>query len=352
MDMVRAPGIRGIDPDSWQVTLLPLPKRFTRGVAFGFCRGHAVGAVEAARAQRVGCWWPESGPELLTCEGFKDVSAGVAGGDLIPGQWHNGTTGAMGAVVWRLKAGRLTATNLHPPEYEKTWATAAEGGTAVGVGTPPRKPGAYGRDVGLVWNGGDAPVAVAAEGDVLLLATDGTRLAGNVRGRAALWPSASAAPVDLNPAKMAASEVRTLGDDYQAGVAFKGMCARAALWRGTAASFMDLTPAGFQTARILGAAAGYQVGCARRKDTTRNGSPGSDDRAVLWQGAADKWFDLNGLLPSDTYNASSAFAIEIRDNVVRICGEARRFEATGAGTTNESHVVPIAHPVLWTARLT
>jgi hypothetical protein len=65
----------------------------------------------------------------------------------------------------------------------------------------------------------------------------------------------------------------------------------------------------------------------------------------------DAQFDLNSLLPPDKYNASSAWAIEIVEQVVRICGEASRYEVTNAGTKHESHVVPIANPVLWTARL-
>src|SRR5262249_31135328 len=134
--MARAAGITGIVPDSWKVTLLPLPKRFTRGVANGFCGGHVSGSVEAARGTRGGCWWPDDAPELLTLEGFNDVSAGVAAGNVIPGHWNKANTGAMGAVAWRANHGRLTATNLHQREYEKTWATAAGGEVVVGVGTP------------------------------------------------------------------------------------------------------------------------------------------------------------------------------------------------------------------------
>ena len=349
--MARAAAIEGIDPGSWQATLLPLPKRFSRGVATSFCGGHPVGSVEAARGPAGGCWWPDGEPELLTLGGFKSVRAGTAGGDMVPGHWNKGATGEMGAVLWRLTGGRLDAANLHVKGYESTWATAAGGGSAVGVGTPQGKPGARRPDVGLMWTGSGDPAVVTAEGKVLLLATDGTRLAGNVGGRAALWPTASAPPIDLAPERMFASEVRALTDTYQAGVAFKGMCARAALWRGTATSFSDLTPAGFQAAQIFGAAGPYQVGLVRRKDTTRNGSTGCDDRAVVWQESADRWFDLNDLLPPDTYNASTAWAIEIRGQDVRVCGAAIRYEATHAGTKHESHAVPVSHPVLWTARL-
>jgi hypothetical protein len=349
--MARASAIDGIDPERWQVTLLPLPKRFSRGVAIGFCGGHPVGSVEAARGPAGGCWWPNGAPELLALDGVKNVRSGTAGGDIVPGHSYNTATGAMGAVLWRLTNGRMTATKHHIKGYESTWATAAGGGSAVGVGKPEGKPGARKHDVGLMWTGSHAPAVVTAEGNVLLLATDGTRLAGNVNGRATLWPAASAPPIDLAPPKMFQSEVRALTETYQAGVAFKGMCARAALWRGTAASFTDLTPGGFQTARIFGAAGDLQVGCVRKKDTTPDGGTGSDDRAAVWQGSADRWFDLNDLLPSDIYNASTAWAIEIRGQDVLICGGAIRYEASHPGTGQESHAVPVMHPVLWTARL-
>lgn len=147
------------------------------------------------------------------------------------------------------------------------------------------------------------------------------------------------------------SEIQALDGDRQIGIAFKGMRARAGLWRETADSFEDLTPEGFQTARALGGAHGFQVGYVRVKDTTPNGSGGSDNRAVIWQGAADRWVDLNTLLPATKYNASVAWSIDVRGDVLQVCGQASRYEATKPGTKYEDHAVPVAHPVIWTARL-
>jgi hypothetical protein len=93
------------------------------------------------------------------------------------------------------------------------------------------------------------------------------------------------------------------------------------------------------------------VGFARAKDTTRNGSTACDNRAALWEGAAQSWFDLNSVLPAKAYNASVAFAIEIRGDTIRIGGQASRFEVSDAGTARECHGVPVAHPVLWSARI-
>jgi hypothetical protein len=150
---------------------------------------------------------------------------------------------------------------------------------------------------------------------------------------------------------MSMSEVQALDVERQIGVAFKGFRARAGLWRGTAGSFEDLTPKGFQAARALGAANGFQVGYVRMKDTTPNGSAGSDNHAAVWQGSADRWIDLNAFLPDSTYNASIASAISINGDVIQVAGQAMRIELTHAGTKFEDHAIPVAHPVVWTARL-
>jgi hypothetical protein len=64
---------------------------------------------------------------------------------------------------------------------------------------------------------------------------------------------------------------------------------------------------------------------ARRKER--------DNRAVLRQGAPDRWVDLHAYVPEDEYNASAASAIEVRGDVVSVCGEASRFEVTNPAPT-------------------
>src|SRR5262245_22513298 len=132
--------LTGIAKSSWQVRILPLPKRFSRGTALGFCGGYAVGRAEAARGKTAACWWPSGQPELLAIEGQQLVQTGRASGDAIPGQWRS-KTGTMGAVVWRPKGGRIAGAELHDKTYATTWATAAGGGAVVGIGSPKRKPG-------------------------------------------------------------------------------------------------------------------------------------------------------------------------------------------------------------------
>jgi hypothetical protein len=311
--------------------------------------GHAVGHAETPRSGSFGCWWPDRKPERLSLEGRKYITSGRAGGNIIPGLWREKSS-EMRAAAWIAHHGQLVARILHTNAFDQTWGSASGGGVVIGMGRPPATPGQYTRAVGIVWRGEDEPVTVAADGDVALYATDGTRLAGNVHGRAMLWPSPNAAPVDLSPKGMQMSEVQALDGELQIGTAFKGFRARAGIWRGTADSFVDLTPNGYQTARASGALRGYQVGSVRRKDTTRGGSAGSDNCAVVWQGSADRWVDLNALLPSATYNASTALAIDIRGDVLQIGGEASRYQLYHPGP-QESHAVPVAHPVIWTARL-
>ena len=324
--------ITEIDPASWQVKLLPLPKRYSRGVVTGFCNGYAAGVVESTRARISACWWPDGLPELLSLKDCKDPTAGSANGTIIPGHWRKGSEGAMRAVMWRLTEGQLSGCELHDETYDQTWTTAAGGGVVVGVGVPTGKMGSKSHDVGLVWNGAEAPTVLSASGDVLLLVTDGTRVAGSIGGRAALWSNSTAQPINLATDQMPASEVRVLDAEIQAGTAFKRFCARAVLWRGSVESFCDITPSGYQTGRIYGGTRGYQVGFVREKDTTKNGSTGIDNRAMLWHSAADKCFDLNSLLPSNSYNASIAHSIEITGSKVQIGGQVSRYEVTDAGT--------------------
>src|SRR5262245_18725837 len=98
----------GIDATSWEVTLLPFPKGFTRSKALGFCGGHAVGMAERARSKSLPCWWPEGKAELISLDGYKDLRVLFPRGDCIPGAWAKGSSGATGAAAWRLRDGTLT----------------------------------------------------------------------------------------------------------------------------------------------------------------------------------------------------------------------------------------------------
>ena len=341
--------IQGIDPGSWEVALLPYPKGFTRSKALGFCGGHPVGMVETARRKSQACWWPNGMPELLTLDGYKELRALVARGSAIPGSWTKGASS--GAVAWHLRDGKLLAVNLHDKQFERTWAECAEHGLVLGVGMPKGKLGARASDRGLVWREDGSRQEIVADGDVCVKGSDGVRIVGSVNGRAALWPDVQSAHVDLNPAGYMSSEAHALDGETQAGIVFKGFKARAALWSGRAESFVDLTPDGYEVSRAFHAAQGLQVGLVRRTDSTPNGSSSLADQAALWQGASDKWMDLNSLLPpASGLNASAAWSIASQGDRVQVCGEAARCEVSEPGTNRESHFVPAAQAVVWTAR--
>lgn len=341
--------LAGIEHDSWQVQLLGHPKRFSRSKALGFCGAVPVGMAETARAKMAACWWPGGEPTLLALEGASDVSVLFARGAVIPGSWSKGGGGKRGAAAWQCVDGALQGRNLHVATFERTWAEGAGGGLVVGVGVHKGKLGARPKDAGLVWDTAGGVRTVSAAEDVCLRATDGTRLAGAIGARAALWPSVDAPPVDLAPAGMPSSEVHALDGERQVGIAFKQLSARAVLWQGTAASARDLTPVGFEESRAFDGACGWQVGLVRERSSTRSGAGASDDRAVIWQGAPDCWFDLNALLPAP-FNASTAWGLCVTANEVLVCGEASRVETSEAGTARESQYVPLAQAVLWRAQ--
>jgi hypothetical protein len=336
---------------NWKLTLLPLPKRFSRGTALGFCGGFPVGLAEAARGKVAATWWPDGKPELLELEGYPEVRASSARGHVIPGGWQKKQGEHRGAAAWTWRDNQLHGADLHDKRFDRTWARAAGGDLIVGSGVPPRVPGVRTRNVGLVWRQGQAPQVVAdPQTEVALYCTNGVALAGSRDGRATLWPQAEAAPIDLTPLRCQLSEVLALDGHEQFGVAFHGDRARAARWAGSAESYADYTPEGFETAGIRATCQGFQAGSVRRRHATMNGTPGSDDQAALWRGGGDRWFDLNSLLPQP-YNSSTALAVEWVGQEIRICGEVRLCEVSHPGTKNESHIVPKAHPALWTGCL-
>lgn len=341
---------KSIDPGSWQVTLLAPPKKFARGLALGFCGAIPVGLVETARAKVAACWWPAGGAELLSCDGFKELRVLFARGDIIPGMWSKGSGGKTGAVAWRLVDGVLQARDLHPGKFERSWAEAAGGGAVVGTGVHKGTMGRRSTDAGLVWDADGRLYEFQALEDICLRATDGVRVAGDIGGRAALWTGFDAAPVSLAPDDMPASTIYALDGEHQVGVAMRKLAARAVIWRGSATSVTDLTPAGFESSQAYDARSGFQVGVVTRRALTASGAAASEDQAALWHGAADSWLDLGALLPLP-FNASMARSIEVDGERLLVCGEARRVETADAGTPRETHYVPDAQAVLWSARL-
>ncbi len=335
----------------WQLTVLQLPKRFARGKALGFCQGWPVGQAETSRAKVAATWWPQGKPELLTLNGYKEVRASSAHGAVIAGGWQKDQGEHRGAAAWTWADNQLRGLDLHDPRFDRTWARAAAGDWIIGSGVPPRVAGVRTRNVGLVWRLGEAAHILAdPETEVAIHCTDGVSVGGGRDGRATWWPSLEAEPVDLESPGWSGSTLFALDGEAQYGSAFRGGRARAARWAGGPETLVDFTPEGVETATILGACQGFQVGSLRTRYACQGGSPGCDERAVVWRGGADRWFDLNSLL-GEPYNSSIAYAVERFGSEIRICGEVRRCEVSNPNTKQESHFIPRANPAVWTGRL-
>jgi hypothetical protein len=337
-------------PTGWTATLLPAPKRYSRSKAIGFCRGSAVGHAESAQGRTAACWWPAEQPALITLDRYKEVHVLAAGGGTMVGSWNKSKSGHRGAAVWHADGGLLRGSDLHDARFEDSWANGVGGDLIVGVGTYKGKLGKRPPDSGLVWRSATELIEITASEDVCLTATDGTQIAGSIGGRAALWRSFDAAPVDLANDETPASEVRAVDGDLQIGYGFDRKGARALLWRGTAKSVIDLTPKGHQEARAFGGASGFQVGFVRAKVRTRTGLAACDDRAVLWDGAADRWVDLNAFLPPP-FNASVAWAIGVHADQIVVCGVASQVALDNPRASPKGQLVAEACAVVWRCRL-
>ncbi|MDX2117112.1 MAG: hypothetical protein SFY96_02905 [Planctomycetota bacterium] len=343
-------GATPILPSSWTVILLPPPKRFCSSKAIGFCAGWVLGTARTSAGKSAACWWPAGEPTLLSLPPHKELSVVAADGKCAAGSWSKSKSGRRGAVAWRAQGGSLIGRDLHDPRFETSWATGVGGDLIVGVGTHKGKLGKAPPASGLVWRSSGKLIQINADRDVCLSATDGTRIAGTIDGRATLWPSFESSPIDLAPDRTPASEVRAIDADTQIGYGFDRHGARALVWRGSPDSVVDLTPKGFQEARAFAGTCGFQVGFIRPRATTKDGIAASEDRAVIWNSSAEHWVDLNALLPAP-FNASIAWAIRIDGDVIEVCGEALqvRLKHTGTSDTPPELKEPLA--ILWRGRL-
>jgi hypothetical protein len=114
--------------------------------------------------------------------------------------------------------------------------------------------------------------------------------------RASLWSGTAASWVDLTPATVTSSTVNGISGSQQVGSFLTNNLvpfAHACLWSGTAASFVDLHPAAASNSQP----GGGSNSVALATDGTQQGGwagVGSLARAAsLWSGTADSWVNLN-----------------------------------------------------------
>lgn len=345
------------DVSHWRCLFPALPMRQTRGRAIGFCGAAAVAVTVGNGWRETPCWWPAGAPVPIDSGARKRVVAVRAGGDDIAGYWLRSDGSAGGALDWRLQDGALQARELHPASgWEWTWALGAGGGCLVGSGRQKAARGSRTRDRPLCWLADGRMVELPLlepESEALACATDGVHVVGHAKCRegqcAVLWAVDGRSVVMLGSLD-GLSEVCGVADGEQVGYFWAEGAARAALWRGTAASRIDLTPVGFADARAFGCGGGYQVGFVIRRRQTRSGGASPLTRAALWAGSAPSWIDLQALLPPP-WNASSAIAVGVFGDTLRVVGEAQQVVMENEGTRNERYFLAAQVPVTWETKI-
>ncbi|MBF5044604.1 hypothetical protein FGE12_19545 [Aggregicoccus sp. 17bor-14] len=343
----------------WTVSVLPLPRlpRTSSVYPFGFCGDLPVGSCSGSSGTPKHCVWRGGVAELLALPPKRrDVGVRLGRGHALPGYWTgSGARCAGGALLWRPDAqGALQPQELPATGWLSAEAWAVAGDVVVGHGK--RKMNADDRP--LVWRGGAEPEELPApEWDANVTATDGTQHVGSTGGipftRAALWDGAARTYVDLAPpGKGPMTAAQGVGDGQQVGILSEGgIATRAVLWHGTADSRVDLTPAGHVGASAWDCKRGLQVGVVQRRvlhHTDAQGEPALNEcyeRAALWQGTADSFVELHGVLPPELVT-STARELRVEGERVRVFGWAqRRLKAPEANGDERGE--PVA--VIWEA---
>jgi hypothetical protein len=171
----------------------------------------------------------------------------------------------------------------------------------------------------------------------MINATDGVKFVGLGRDRIVLktdamyWPTATSAPVNLDPGNVLSSSANAIDGNLQGGsvqdVQGWPTGSHAVIWSGTKQSMVDLHPAiPFRDSVVRGMRNGLQVGYAIPKTINRQ-------QALAWHSNAATWINLHSRLPAAFQTWSSA-AWDI-DNQGNIIGYIR----------NPSNVY--SRPVIW-----
>ena len=316
-----------------------------------------VGATVGTGWREAPCWWPASVPTPIDAGAHKRIGIGGAGGNDIAGYFSRSDGSEGGALGWRLEDGALRLRELHPAQgWEWTRAQGAGGGCLAGSGQPKAARGVRTRDRPLCWlaDGRMVELPLLEPGsEALACATDGVHVVGHAKCRegqcAVLWAVDGSSAVMLESLD-GLSEVCGVADGEQVGYFWAEGGARAALWRGTAASRVDLTPVGFADARAFGCGGGYQVGFVTRRRQTRSGGANPLTRAALWAGSAQSRIDLQALLPPP-WNASSAVAVGVFGDTLRVVVEAQQVVMENEGTRNERYFLAAQVPVTWGTKI-
>jgi hypothetical protein len=334
-----------IVPNSWNVTLLAIPKRDRPARALGF-----LGGVPAAQAEAGPCWWPGGRYKALP------LSAPLPQMIHAHGRGMVGNSDQCAVRCSLAEDGTLSTRSLGSPSYSQCTALGCDDTQQVGSGTPAGNADAR---HALLWaQDAETPIVLkknGAGGNTSAIAVEagvqgGCFWAGAFSGvhvdHACFWRGNAESLVDLHPKDAVTSSVWAVGGGEQVGhfVTESGLWKhelRAALWRGSADSFVDLTPAGARLGTARACAAGLQVGMVRE-------APLHPARAILWGGRSDDIVDLHAMLPGP-WDISYATRIAVDGDRLLVMGDvAVAMRGRDGKVRGEGDMVP----VLWEARLT
>jgi hypothetical protein len=150
------------------------------------------------------------------------------------------------------------------------------------------------------WNNGVFTTVSTVTPSTSILALDALSFVGYTRTtindpitRAALWDRATSAYTSLHQAAFSSSVARGVSNGQQVGSATFGSTTNAILWTGSANSYANLNPLGAVGSEATGVSGGTQCGNASF------GLSASVTHAGIWNGAANTWVDLHGVLPAN-----------------------------------------------------
>jgi len=224
------------------------------------------------------------------------------------------------ALLWTGTA--ASCINLNPSAYVASEAYGTNGTQQVGFGAwRGAGPGPSGYNYhAMLWNGSASSYVDLNPPDFAescATGISGTQQVGYGKGystnsgyHALVWNGTPNSYVDINPHGFDVSYAYGTSGTQQVGYGVTPSTVYALLWTGTAASCINLNPPGFRASQAFATNGIQQVGLGMGPDTSNN-------LALLWEGTADSYVDLEQFLPPGLRNSDSeAAAIDSYGNIV------------------------------------
>ena len=334
-----------VDRATITATLLPLPKGRKRGRGVGFWGSEPVASIESAGNSAPPFRWIEGAPQLVAYQGVKKVQPSGTSATQLVGCWYTPKHDER-ALVWTRTSDDVIDAELHPEGWQKSATRACGDGQQVGYGyvkfvKDPSK--------ALLWSGSRESMVVLTGPDPTFDASangvaEGIQVGswgGSLSQRACLWRGSAESCAELHPSTdFKGSDALGIGDDQQVGHVWgEDQRQMAALWSGSPGSYVNLAPEGYVRSTAWRCARGFQVGWAAQKDR------GMSAHAILWNGAADDYVNLQLALPGP-WNVSQAMDLDVDGDTLRVIGTAEQ-----AVQSNGYEMCAGTRPVMWEMKL-